>query len=177
MENDEVCAQGKVFSPSEDVLQLQSLFYEKQNSILENEFTLDETDIYKELRIMGYDYSGEFRGLKNIRTNDFQHFRGVSEWKGNIVPYLDSLLQSMILSTPFRKLMVPVMLKSIKIDPKLLFEFLKLNKVDDITDKGLESKYETELRGVAEDFEMDQKVSRFCLFKAHVPFYVNMKSK
>ena len=89
LENDNVCAFGKISSPIEDSLLIQHIIHEKQNIVLENEFSLNANDIYKDLRVMGYDYSGEFQRLKNIRTNDFKEIHGICEWNGNVVTFLD----------------------------------------------------------------------------------------
>ena len=134
LENDNICCLGKVHAPEEDILYLQSELSEYLNPKLENEFILTKDDIYKDLRIRGYDYSGEFKKLKQIRTNDFQTIVGECEWNGNMVTLLDNLFQALCLIIPFRKLFVPYMLDCMRIDPKVLFDAIRLNrnKVDDI---------------------------------------------
>ena len=131
MESDNVCAIGKVRSPSEDSLLLQPIIHEKENTVLENEFSLTAEDIYKELRVVGYDYSGEFQRLKKIRTNDFKNIFGICEWNGNVIPFLDALLQAMVFAAPFKKLMVPVLIKTMRIDPKVLFESVTHNQISE----------------------------------------------
>ena len=128
MENDNICCLGKVHGPEEDILYLQSELKEYLNVKLENDFILTKDDIYKDLRIRGYDYSGEFKKLKQIRTNDFQTFVGESEWNGNMVTLLDNLFQAQCLAIPFRKLFVPYMLDCMRIDPKVFFDAVRLNK-------------------------------------------------
>ena len=131
LENDNECCRGKVYGPIDDALLLQSKFHENHNRVFDNEITLTKDDIYKDLRVRGYDYSGEFQKLKRVRTNDFQTLLGECEWDGNIVSFLDNLLQSQMLAAPFRKLMVPVMVKSMRIDPKVLYETVKHNRCSD----------------------------------------------
>ena len=184
MENDNICATGRVHSPTEDPLLVQQIIHENQNCILENEFSLGADDIYKDLGIIGYDYSGEFRGLKSIRTNDFQEIHGICKWTGNVVTYLDALLQSMILSAPLRKLMVPVMIRVLRIDPKTLFDSALHYKTVDISSdsaeeiKSLEisSKFDTSVTNVLNAMKFDTN-QRFSVFYSEIPFYFNSNSK
>ncbi|XP_054160842.1 fatty acid synthase-like [Oppia nitens] len=134
LENDNVCCSGKVSRLTDDGLYAQNLIYENdENRELTDEYSLSRDDIYKELRIVGYDYGPAFRRLKRVRTNNFVEILGSCEWNGLFVPFLDSVLQSTAFVLPFRKLMVPVMIKSLKIDPKLFFEAIVKNRltVDD----------------------------------------------
>ena len=181
LENENFCVSGKVSSPTEDSLLVQSIIHEKQNKALENEFSLNSDDIYKDLRVMGYDYSGEFQRLKNIRTNDFKEIHGICEWNGNVITFLDALLQSMIFATPFRKLMVPVMIKTVRIDPKVLFESLKHYKYDD--KMGIENleeelkKFKAESLIEMADASLEKAKIKYCVFNSSIPFYFNSKSK
>ena len=173
-----------MLSPPEDSLLVQSIIHEKQNQVLENEISLNANDIYKDLRVMGYDYSGEFQRLKNIRTNDFKEIHGICEWNGNVIPYLDALLQSMILAAPFRKLMVAVMIRALRIDPKVLFESINHFKYDEKSEKILRESNEVDLKTFqAEEFfdvaeiALNKMIKKFCMFKASIPFHYNTKSK
>ena len=184
MENDNICAQGKVRPALEDTLLVQQIIHEKQNQVLENEFNLYADDIYKDLRVMGYDYSGEFQRLKNIRTNDFKEIYGICEWNGNVVTFLDALLQSMILAAPFRKLMVPVMIKTLRIDPDVLFKAINTFKSEEEVKKLL-SETETEalttVSGAAmaevADITLEKMTKKFCFFRSEMPFHYNSESK
>ena len=188
LENDDVCAVGKVRSPPENSLMVQNIIHEKQNRFLDNELSLDSEDIYKELRIMGYDYSGEFRRLKKIRTNDFKHILGTCEWNGSVVTFLDALLQTMAFESPIRKLMVPVMIKTLRIDPKVLLEAITQNRITKAVtesdslkpqkDKGfVEVKSEVKVINWLPSSHVKQITDEFCFFKSQLHFYYNSKSK
>ncbi len=45
-----------------------------------------------------------------------------------MIPFMDSLLQSQAIALPFRKIFVPVMISSIRCDPKKLFEAIEERK-------------------------------------------------
>ena len=188
LENDNVCCQGKVYGPEDDSLLLQSQFYENQNRVFDDELTLTRDDIYKDLRVRGYDYSGEFKKLRQIRTNNFQDLVGQCEWDGNMITFLDNLLQAQILVSPFRKLMVPIGVKYMRIDPKVLYETVRHNKEEaklettsgdnEVLDVGKEV-LETEEQVIDEEETQMAKLShdRFALFKSSVPFYFNTKTR
>ena len=178
MENDNICAQGKVSLPNKRFLLLQPMIHEKELSVLENEFSLNSDDIYKDLRVMCYDYSGEFQRLKNIRTNDFQEIQGICEWNGNVITFLDSLLQSMILATPFRKLMVPVMIESLRINPKILFENITVKRIKEEFHLNAQNteKVGKELFNDTNAVSEEDRMSPLnCFFKAAMPFFHNSK--
>ncbi|CAG2110609.1 unnamed protein product, partial [Medioppia subpectinata] len=86
--------------------------------------------IRKEMHIRGYEYSKGFQSLLNIRTADFSHANADIEWTGNMVTFLDGLLQLAVNTVnPFRKLVVPVMIDAIRVDPNTLFEAAKRNRL------------------------------------------------
>ena len=103
---------------------VQDIIEEQNNNIDEEEIILQESDIYKDLRVCGYDYGPFFKRLKNIRTKDFRKFNGIIEWDGNWVTFMDGLLQTMAVTLAYRKLMVPVMIKRLVCDPKVFYEAL-----------------------------------------------------
>ena len=190
LENDNLCCQGKVHGPVDESLLLQSHFYENQNRVLDNELTLTKDDIYKDLRVRGYDYSGDFQKLRQIRTNDFQTLVGECEWDGNMITFLDNLLQAKILATPFRKLVLPVMIKNIRIDPKVLFETVKQNRTNDsLTSSSWEDKSvaqylqdETAHQVMADNRGdllqlVNDKSEKFNMFKSWVPFYFDANTR
>ncbi|CAN8007233.1 unnamed protein product, partial [Ixodes pacificus] len=77
-------------------------------------FDLDAEDVYKELRLRGYEYSGSFQCILKA---DIQHPYGKLKWEDNWVTFLDSMLQFSILSNPVRSLNLPVRIHSCKVDP------------------------------------------------------------
>ena len=130
---------------------------------------------------MGYDYKNRFQRLKTIRTNDFQQFFGTTEWNGNIIPFLDSLIQSTIFNNPVRQLMVPVMIRSIKIDPKVLSNAIRNNKLNEETTENI--KVENDIEGFKSDeqklneLQETFKIQQFCPFDSILPFYYNYNTK
>ena len=162
-------------SSSNDILLLQQIFNEKQNLILENEFSLSADDIYKELQIIGYNYSGEFRGLKKLETGDFKHYHGINGWTGNMVTFLDTFMQSTIFSEPFRKLLVPVMIKQMRIDPKVLLKAIAQNRhgenVDDCTEGQSVQLFGDEKLQIQNQSQLKSIKDKYCLYESELPFY------
>jgi fatty acid synthase len=93
---------------------------------------LETNDVYKELRLRGYDYSGLFQGIRvsdNLGTNLFffknsliqQRFyigvRGTLDWSENWISFMDTILQFSILGQNTRELYLPTRLQRALIDP------------------------------------------------------------
>lgn len=72
-------------------------------------------DIYKELRLRGYNYGGVFRG---IRTSDARGTAGELTWDGNWIPFMDTMLQFGIIGVDTRELYLPTRLQRALIDPR-----------------------------------------------------------
>ncbi|EFN69129.1 Fatty acid synthase [Camponotus floridanus] len=72
-------------------------------------------DIYKELKLRGYQYTGEFRGL---RSASIIGKNGHIAWTDNWVTFIDNMLQMMILGQNSRSLFVPTRILKVIIDPK-----------------------------------------------------------
>nr|XP_020670313.1 fatty acid synthase isoform X1 [Pogona vitticeps]XP_020670321.1 fatty acid synthase isoform X2 [Pogona vitticeps] len=79
-----------------------------------SEICLSKGDIYKELRLRGYDYGSAFQGLIESKGNT-----GKVLWNGNWVTFLDTLLHLIILGEMGRSLRLPTRIRSVCIDPKL----------------------------------------------------------
>lgn len=77
-------------------------------------FRLSQGDVYKELRLRGYDYGPHFR---NIHEASLEGNTGRLLWKDNWVTFLDSMLQITILSSDQRSLRLPTRVTAIHIDP------------------------------------------------------------
>jgi hypothetical protein len=129
MDGDYVASYGKIHA-SDNPLKNQNFMKNKMTyKNEENEsITIEVNDIYKELRICGYDYGPNFRRLRKARIEDSDKIYGDIEWTGNMVTFLDALLQSQALVLPFRELFVPVMIQSVRCDPKKFFEAIEENK-------------------------------------------------
>nr|XP_046232889.1 fatty acid synthase isoform X2 [Scatophagus argus] len=71
-------------------------------------------DIYKELRLRGYDYGETFQGiLESNNTGD----SGKLQWTGNWVTFLDTMLQMFVVGLPGRSLRLPTRIRSVCVDP------------------------------------------------------------
>ncbi|KAH1002410.1 hypothetical protein HUJ04_008498 [Dendroctonus ponderosae] len=72
-------------------------------------------DIYKELRLRGYDYGGIFRG---IAESDNRGTSGKLKWENNWISFIDTMLQFSILGQSTRELYLPTRLQRAFINPK-----------------------------------------------------------
>lgn len=97
-------------------------------------FDLDAEDIYKELRLRGYEYSGSFQGILKA---DIQHPYGKLKWEDNWVTFMDTMLQFSILGNPMRSLNLPVRIHSCRVDPAV-----HARAVSTAGDKGVDVVYE-----------------------------------
>ena len=76
---------------------------------------LDSKDFYKELRLRGYHYAGEFRGVHKARGDGLF---GRVQHNPNWVPFLDCLMQIHIIGYDLRTLMLPTRLERLRIDSR-----------------------------------------------------------
>ncbi|XP_044764314.1 fatty acid synthase-like [Coccinella septempunctata] len=83
---------------------------------------LKNKDIYKELRLRGYNYKGMFRGIEECN-----HSATVAwlKWDGNWVSFMDNMLQIKILQLDTRLLYVPTCIKKMTIDPKKHLKYVE----------------------------------------------------
>ncbi|KAL0983890.1 hypothetical protein UPYG_G00134400 [Umbra pygmaea] len=73
-------------------------------------------DIYKELRLRGYDYGKTFQGiLESNNTGD----SGKLQWTGNWVTFLDTMLQMIVVGLSGRSLRLPTRIRSVCVDPTM----------------------------------------------------------
>ncbi|XP_068119118.1 fatty acid synthase [Hyperolius riggenbachi] len=86
----------------------------KENQEVEEEFHLSDKDVYKELRLRGYDYGPTFQGI--IESNS-RGDRGKLLWTGNWVTFLDTMLQMLVLGIKGRSLRLPTRILSVYVDP------------------------------------------------------------
>ncbi|XP_012261752.1 fatty acid synthase [Athalia rosae] len=75
---------------------------------------LNTSDVYKDLRLRGYDYDGIFRGIK---SSDNKGVAGQLFWDNNWVSYIDTMLQFSILGKDTRDLYLPTRLQRAVINP------------------------------------------------------------
>ncbi|XP_046739717.1 fatty acid synthase-like [Diprion similis] len=84
---------------------------------------LTSKDIYKELRLRGYQYTGLFRGLKKASVNGT---KGLIAWERSWMAFMDNMLQIQILGVDTRGLLVPTGIRKLVIDPKVHADQLRL---------------------------------------------------
>lgn len=79
-------------------------------------YDLETEDIYKELRLRGYEYTGGFQGI--IKA-DLTKPYGKLKWEDNWVTFIDTMLQFSILGNPMRTFNLPVRIQSCRVDPEV----------------------------------------------------------
>ncbi|XP_076249111.1 fatty acid synthase-like [Calliopsis andreniformis] len=82
---------------------------------IEDEEILTAKDIYKELKLRGYNYAGVFRALKSASVKGT---RGHISWMKNWAAFMDNMLQIKLLGLDSRALYVPTAIRKIVIDVK-----------------------------------------------------------
>ncbi|XP_011867181.1 PREDICTED: fatty acid synthase-like, partial [Vollenhovia emeryi] len=114
-ENDTIVASGNVRVSEgidKDHLNLPpSVSPRNQETVL-----LNTKDIYKKLRLCGYDYCDIFQGIKSC---DNDGITGELYWFNQWVPYIDSMFQLNVLFTSHNLLYLPSHIQYIAIDPVL----------------------------------------------------------
>lgn len=118
-EGGSVAVSGKIYVPediSKEFLNLPKPNVKSEADVL----PLTTPDVYKELRLRGYDYEGIFRG---ILESDNRAFSGKLKWENNWISFIDTMLQYSILGQNTRELYLPTRLHKAIINPKLHTEF------------------------------------------------------
>lgn len=77
---------------------------------------LNTDDVYKELRLRGYEYKGIFQGIK---TCDNYATAGELRWLNEWISYMDTMLQFSILATSHKLLYLPSRFQYVAINPIL----------------------------------------------------------
>ncbi|XP_063817309.1 fatty acid synthase [Pseudophryne corroboree] len=120
-ENGNLSASGKISIMEENSL---NDFRNQQNQLSDSvtksneteDFLLSDKDVYKELRLRGYDYGPTFQGI--IESNS-RGDKGKLLWTGNWVTFLDNMLQMLVLGIKGRSLRLPTRILSVYIDPAI----------------------------------------------------------
>ncbi|XP_066443807.1 fatty acid synthase isoform X2 [Eleutherodactylus coqui] len=116
-ENGNLIASGKISIMEENVLS----DFQKQltNTVIEKteteDFLLSDRDVYKELRLRGYDYGPTFQGIVECNSSGN---KGKLLWTENWVTFLDTMLQMLVFGTRGRNLRLPTRIQSVYIDPE-----------------------------------------------------------
>jgi len=153
LENNNIVSHGRICVLEDDNLHSQNHIDDQQSNTFSDPLMLDSMDVYKELRVRGYDYGPKFRGIQEIKTENFHKIYARIKWTGNWISFMDSILQMMSVVVPFRKLFVPVIITSLKCDPKLFFDAIE--KYKQIIYDEIDPKPETDLEHITEQFESE----------------------
>ncbi|GLV38468.1 Fatty acid synthase 3 [Carabus blaptoides fortunei] len=112
VESDTAIVTGRAYIPediSKEIIELHIPVPEMKDYYV----PLNSRDIYKELRLRGYNYSGIFRGLESCDTTATV---GHVMWKNNWVSCMDTIMQMQILQVDTRGLFVPTSIDRLVID-------------------------------------------------------------
>ncbi|KAI2797161.1 hypothetical protein BLOT_011139 [Blomia tropicalis] len=128
--NSLVCM-GKISIPEmgDDFLQYQKELDIEIDSTDSNRICFDNHDIYKELRIRGYDYGSTFQGLIEA---DGDGSNGTVQWTGQWISFADSALHLSLLSLPIRTLFVPIGIDLFRCDPTVLFDAIDKQTINNV---------------------------------------------
>ncbi|XP_052131364.1 fatty acid synthase-like [Frankliniella occidentalis] len=114
-ESGSVAVTGRIYVPEDGVdgmfANLGPIKKTPENGVLR----LITPDIYKDLRLRGYDYMGIFQGIKE--SDNYGH-EGKLRWVDNWVSFMDTMLQFSILGKPGRELYLPTRVQRVVVDPK-----------------------------------------------------------
>lgn len=119
-DNDTIVMTGRVVVPN-DVKMYQTNLPKLEIKTDPKEF-LDEHDVYKELYLRGYNYSGFFKGLVKCNVDGSA---GLIRWENNWVSFIDKMLQIKILERDTRLLYVPIGIRRLSIDPSKHLETIQ----------------------------------------------------
>lgn len=120
-ENGSVAVSGRIRLP-EDIKKEQLDLPELTPAVSSEMLELNASDVYKDLRLRGYDYGGIFKGIKQ---SDNKGLTGKLEWIGNWISFMDTMLQFSILGINTRELYLPTRMQRIAIDPLKHKQFIE----------------------------------------------------
>lgn len=114
MEEDSLLATGRIYFANAET----PFFYEGHQKPSDDWVTerieLNANDVYKELKLRGYEYGPHFRGIeKAANSGETCTIR----WDNNWVTFLDAMLQAALISDKCDALKLPTRLRYLRIDP------------------------------------------------------------
>jgi uncharacterized protein (UPF0335 family) len=128
LENNNITSYGRIRVSEDDTLHSQNLIHNNEKNDVFDDLTLDTNDVYKELRVRGYDYGQKFRGIQQIKYEKLNKIYGKIKWTGNWISFMDSMIQMMATAIPFRNIFVPIILTTLICDPKVFFNAIEESK-------------------------------------------------
>lgn len=111
-ENGSVAVTGKISVPEN----VEKMMLNVPTPVVRNDpelLELDTKDIYKELRLRGYEYTGEFQGIESANNRGGN---GKLLWT-NWISFMDTMLQITILQKDTRSLYLPTRVQYVAINP------------------------------------------------------------
>ncbi|XP_072167778.1 fatty acid synthase-like [Diadema setosum] len=115
-DGDQLAVSGKIFVPDTPVPERPTPVVETASA--EGTIILEKGDVYKELRLRGYEYGPDFQGVLQIKDDGSE---GTLAWTGNWVTFTDTMLQVSILNRQkgVRCLRLPTRIRRYAINPAL----------------------------------------------------------
>ncbi|XP_053213860.1 fatty acid synthase-like [Panonychus citri] len=118
-DGDAIVVSGEIKIPSGAIPLYQSMMTTISSKLdTKDKISLKTKDIYKELRLRGYDYGPTFQGLVDA-LSDGSH--GTVKFLDHWVSFSDALLQCAILAKKHRYLYLPTFIEYLRVDPTILF--------------------------------------------------------
>lgn len=110
-EGGSLAVSGKIYVPEDIETSQLSL---KPLSVDKSGLLMNTGDVYKELRLRGYDYGGKFRGITEC---DSKALTGKLTWEDNWISFMDTMLQFSIMGKDLRELYLPTRIEKCVINP------------------------------------------------------------
>lgn len=107
---------GRIYVPEDPSMQYTDVVQVPNHATTTEYLKMTPKDIYKELKLRGYEYGPTFQG---ILESDSYGVKGKLKWDGNWVSYLDTMLQFSILGMSTRGLYLPTRLQYVRIVPQV----------------------------------------------------------
>jgi fatty acid synthase len=76
----------------------------------------------------GYDYGPKFKCIQQIKYENLNKIYGKIKWNGNWISFMDSMIQMMATAIPLRNIFVPIILTTLRCDPKVFFDAIEESK-------------------------------------------------
>lgn len=113
-----VAASGRIHLGAEESAESKTLLnFLKKVKMDTEDMNLQQRDVYKELRLRGYQYGGIFQGILNA---DLKGTLGSLQWRDNWVSFIDTMLQFSLVGAKQRGLMLPTRIRKVTVDPAVL---------------------------------------------------------
>ncbi|XP_031636808.1 fatty acid synthase-like [Contarinia nasturtii] len=120
-EGGSIVVSGKIYTPGD-------IEFEQSEPNLNRKLEGDELclplkidDVYKELRLRGYDYNGKFRSISQL---NMESLSGKLKWQDNWVSFSDTMVQINILGKDSRDLYLPTRIDRVVFNPNKHFEII-----------------------------------------------------